>query len=61
MIPIIFQTRIANVLTVPDFAEAGSNEALRALKTKCDASRTLGIVPVPNGELLCVYDGMHFI
>jgi hypothetical protein len=30
---------------------------MATLKTKCDASQTLGIVPVPNGELLCIYDG----
>jgi len=47
---------IANVLTVPDFSEANSNEVLAALKVKCDASRTLGMVPVPNGEFLCIYD-----
>ncbi|KIM33349.1 hypothetical protein M408DRAFT_14127 [Serendipita vermifera MAFF 305830] len=47
---------IANVLTVPEFSKANTSEPMAELKVKCDASRTLGIVPVPNGELLCIYD-----
>lgn len=53
--------RIANVLTVPDFSSANTIEPMAELKEKCDASRTLGIVPVPGGELLCIYDGMWLL
>ncbi|PVG04419.1 hypothetical protein CPB86DRAFT_810233 [Serendipita vermifera] len=46
---------IEKVMTVPDFSRANTNDMMMALKEKCDASRTLGIVPIPEG-LMCIYE-----
>ncbi|KAG8831244.1 hypothetical protein FRC17_003440 [Serendipita sp. 399] len=47
---------ISTVLTVPDFTRGEADDMKDALKAKCDSSRTLGMVPIPNGEFMCIYE-----
>ncbi|KAG8827986.1 hypothetical protein FRC19_010494 [Serendipita sp. 401] len=53
---IIDPFNILTVVTVPDFTKSNQDDMMAALKEKCDSSKTLGIVPVPNGEFMCIYE-----
>ena len=45
------------MLVVPDFSQASSDANMSSLKSRCDASRTLGLARVDVNVNMVVYDG----